>query len=224
MKLMKKVAAVAMAVTLTVTSVQVAAPVTADAQVAYETKKVYISTDLVPEDEGKISISNDGSVPVINSITNVQFDLDCNVDCTWEVAPEVEGTSTDKVKIDSMGHVTIAENATKGTYEVQAIAKNIKNTNEKTALCKINVDGTANPATATEIKLDKEAIEAQAPKDVIVVAKDGKSMTVNGNVEKIKLYTDVEPSYLLESDVNFESQNEQSAVIEKAGDGTASLL
>lgn len=229
MKLMKKVAAVAMAVTLTVTSVQVAAPVTADAQVAYETEKVYISTDLVPEDEGKISISNDGSVPVINSITNVQFDLDCNVDCTWEVAPSknitgVEGTSTDNVKIDSMGHVTIAEKATKGTYEVQAIAKNIKNENEKTALCKINVDGTANPATATEIKLDKEAIEAQAPKDVIVVAKDGKSMTVNGNVEKIKLYTDVEPSYLLESDVNFESQNEHSAIIEPAGDGTDSLF
>lgn len=229
MKLMKKVAAVAMAVTLTVTSVQVAAPVTADAQVAYETKKVYISTDLVPEDEGKISISNDGSVPIINSITNVQFDLDCNVDCTWEVAPsknitEVEGTSTKNVKIDSMGHVTIAEKATKGTYEVQAIAKNIKNTNEKTALCKINVDGTANPATATKITLDKEAIEAQAPKDVIVVAKDGKSMTVNGNVEKIKLYTDVEPSYLLKSDVNFESQNEHSAIIEPAGDGTDSLF
>ena len=224
MKLMKKVAAVAMAVTLTVTSVQVAAPVTADAQVAYETKKVYISTDLVPEDEGKISISNDGSVPVINSITNVQFDLDCNVDCTWEVAPEGEGTSTDKVKIDSMGHVTIAEKATKGTYEVQAIAKNIKNTNEKTARCKINVDGTANPATATKITLDKEAIEAQAPKDVIVVAENGKSMTVNGNVEKIKLYTDVEPSYLLESDVNFVSQNKHSAIIEPAKDGTKSLF
>lgn len=229
MKLMKKVAAVAMAVTLTVTSVQVAAPVTADAQVAYETKKVYISTDLVPEDEGKISISRDDSVPVINSITNVQFDLDCNVDCTWEVAPsknitEVEGTSTDNVEIDSMGHVTIAENATKGTYEVQAIAKNIKNTNEKTALCKINVDGTANPATATKITLDKEAIEAQAPKDVIVVAEDGKSMTVNGNVEKIKLYTDVEPSYLLKSNVNFESQNKHSAIIEPAGDGTDSLF
>ena len=229
MKLMKKVAAVAMAVTLTVTSVQVAAPVTADAQVAYETKKVYISTDLVPEDEGKISISRDGSVPVINSITNVQFDLDCNVDCTWEVTPsknitEVEGTTTDNVKIDSMGHVTIAEKATKGTYEVQAIAKNIKNTNEKTALCKINVDGTANPATATKITLDKEAIEAQAPKDVIVVAENGKSMTVNGNVEKIKLYTDVEPSYLLESDVDFVSQNKHSAIIEPAGDGTESLF
>ena len=229
MKLMKKVLAIALTAAMTITSIQVATPQTADAQVAYETKEVYIDTDLVPKDDGKISVFYDGSVPIIDTITNVQFDLDCNVDCTWEVTPssnitKTEGTSTDNVKIDSMGHVTIAEKATEGTYEIKAAAKKINNSKLTTALCKINVDGTSNPASAKSILLDKEAIEEQVAKDVIVVADDRKSMTVNGTVEDVKLYTEVEPSYLLESDVNFESQNEQSAVIEKAGDGTASLL
>ena len=229
MKLMKKVLAIALTAAMTITSIQVATPQTADAQVAYETKEVYIDTDLVPVDKGKISISNDGTVPIINTITNVQFDLDCNVDCTWEVTPssnikEVEGTSTDRVKIDSMGHVTIAEKATEGTYEVKAVAKRINNSKLTTALCKINVDGTSDPASAKSILLDKEAIEEQVAKDVIVVSDDKKSMTVNGTVEDVKLYTKVEPSYLLESDVNFKSQNEHSAIIEKAGDGTDSLF
>lgn len=229
MRLMKRVVAVAMAAVIATASIQAAAPEKVGAQVAYETKKVYISTDLVPKDEGKISVKQDGSVSVIDTITNVQFDLDCNVDCTWEVKPssnivEVPGTSTDLVKIDSMGHVTIANKATEGTYEVTAVAKNIKNTKETTALCKINVDGTSNPASATSILLDKEAIEAQVPKGIIEVAEDGKSMVVNGTVNNVKLATNVEPSYLLESKVNFVSQNEHAATISKDVDGTDSLF
>ena len=226
MRLMKKIAAVTMAMAMTVSLTQAAAPIKVDAQVAYKTNKVYISTDLVPNDPGKISTTKDGSTPIISTTTNVQFDLDCNVDCTWKVKPEEEDKA-DKdtgVAIDTMGHVTIEKEAQAGTYHVTAEGKNINNSLDKTALCKIKVNNTIDPASATSITLDKKAIEEQVPEGVIQVNENGKGMKVNGKVEDVKLYTNVEPSYLLESDVNFSSKNTNAGKITTAEDGTETLF
>ncbi len=226
MRLMKKIAAVTMAMAMTVSLTQAAAPIKVDAQVAYKTNKVYISTDLVPNDPGKISTTKDGSTPIISTTTNVQFDLDCNVDCTWKVKPEEEDKA-DKdtgVAIDTMGHVTIEKEAQAGTYHVTAEGKNINNSLDKTALCKIKVNNTIDPASATSITLDKKAIEEQVPEGVIQVNENGKGMKVNGKVEDVKLYTNVEPSYLLESNVNFSSKNTNAGKITTAEDGTKTLF
>ncbi len=236
MKAAKRIAAGVMAFAMTVTMVNTAAP--AKAQVLYETKQVYISTDLVPKDTDDISVEKDGSVSKINTITNVQFDLDCNVDCTWKVEPdkninEVAGTSTEKVTIDDMGHVEVEKGATEGSYYVTATAKNISNKLEKTARCTINVDGTSDSAKASSIKLDTEKMNEQIEeliedqkmvKGTVEVAQDGMGMTINGTVNKLKLYTVVEPAYLLKSDVNFENNSPSAEITRDPKDGTYSLL
>lgn len=223
MKLAKRAMAVAMSAAMLVSGLYVSKP--ASAQIPYTTNKVYISTDLVPEDTN-IQVEQDGSTPVITTRTNVHFTLDCNVDCTWSVSNEgvtektkTDGTTTDKnlVAIDSFGEVSIPVNSAEGTYTITANGeKNIDNTTGTTATCKIVVRGSSNPATGT-VTLDKELIEAQyaaydtSEKKVVEVAEDGKSLTVNGTVEDLKLYTQVTPDYLYDDTVKFKSNNTGTA-------------
>lgn len=223
MRLAKRIIAVALSAAMLVTGLYVGKP--ASAQISYTTNKVYISTDLVPEDTN-IQVEQDGSTPVITTRTNVHFTLDCNVDCTWSISNEgvtestkADGTTTDKdlVTINNFGEVSVPANSAEGTYTVIANGeKNIENSTGTTATCKIDVRGLSNPATGT-ITLDKELIEAEYAdydtddKKVVEVAEDGKSLTVNGTVEDLKLYTEVTPDYLYDDTVKFESNNTGAA-------------
>ena len=87
MKFIRKAAAIALVGAMIVTTVQTAAPDVVKAQVLYETNKVIIDTSLVPRDKN-IQVTEEGDTPLISTLANVQFDLDCNVDCTWSVEPE----------------------------------------------------------------------------------------------------------------------------------------
>lgn len=222
MKLRKKITSLVLAAALVITGLYTAPK--AEAQVSYKTKGVSILTNLVPKDDN-ITVTMDGSTPIITAITNVWFELDCNVDCKWKVTPDskTEGKEgSDLVTIDSMGHVEVAKGAATGTYMIEAQAKRIDNNDNTTAVCKLTVDGDSTPAQATSIVLNKKAIESQVPEGSINIAEDGKSMEVNGTVENVKLHTIVSPKYLLEDDVNFKCANNNSVKLTKDSDGTLS--
>ena len=224
MRSLKRIVAFVMALALAFSGLYLAPE--ANAQVNYKTKGVYILTDLVPND-ANIKVKKDGSSYAITAITNVQFDIDCNVDCSWKVTPDAKTEpkeGSDKVTIDSMGHVEIARGAATGTYVIEAEAKRIDNNDNTTASCRLTVDGDSTPAQATGIKLDKEAIESQVKEGSIVVAEDGKSMEVLGTVEKVKLDTIVSPEYILENEVNFECGNKSSVKLTEDVDDTVSLF
>lgn len=223
MKFIRKAAAIALVGAMMVTTVQTAAPDVVKAQVSYETNKVTIDTSLVPQDEN-IQVTKEADTPVIKTVANVQFDLDCNVDCTWKVEPE-ETIKSDKnaklVDIDEMGHVTIEKEAARGTYIITAMAKNIKNETTQ-AMYRVIVRGDKGAAEAQSVILDKEKIEEQFP-DNVKVTNDGKGLEITGTVKNVKLYTKVEPSYLLENDVDFDG-NEFVEISKDTEDNTYSLL
>lgn len=220
MRLAKRAMAVALSAAMFVSGLYVGQ--TASAQIPYTTNKVYISTDLLPgngKGDTNIQVEQDGSTPVITTRTNVKFTLDCNVDCTWSVSNEGVTGNGDKtlVKINKMGEVIVPVNSAEGTYTVTANgAKNIENKTGTTATCKIVVKGSSNPVAGTVI-LDKELIEAQYAaydtenKKMVEVAENGKSLTVNGTVEGLKLYTQVTPDYLYDATVKFKSNNTSTA-------------
>ena len=86
MKLIKKIASVALAATLAFTLV-----VPANAQVSYDPNGdsnhgLYIDTTLVQKvaKEGSDIVVNDKD-KIITTKSNVQFQLDANVDATWEI-------------------------------------------------------------------------------------------------------------------------------------------
>lgn len=224
MKFIKKAAAIALVGAMMVTTVQTAAPDVVKAQVIYDTKEVKIDTSLVPRDKNEIEVTEEKGTPLISTLANVQFDLDCNVDCTWTVAPESaikSNANADLVDIDPMGHVTIEEDAAPGTYNITASGKNLgTNTPITEAMCKITVRSDE-AAKAQSIILDKEKIEEQSP--YVKVTNEGKGLQIDGTVENVKLYTEVEPAYLLDNDVNFEG-NKFVNISKDTEDGTNSLL
>lgn len=221
MRLAKRVAAVVLSAAMLVSGLYVGT--TASAQTPYETKKVYISTDLVPEDDN-ISVAQSEGTSVITTRSNVKFTLDCNVDCTWAIdeygtkqADKVDLAKT-KIGIDSFGVVTIQAGTPEGTYTIAATGKNIKN-DKKKATCDIKVKA-EDPVTGT-VALDKEMIEAQFEDydmaidntPIVNVAENGKSLTVNGHVENMRLYTTVSPEYLADDTVEFVSASSEQAKI-----------
>ncbi len=221
MRLAKRMAAVALSAAMLVSGLYVGQP--ASAQTPYETKKVYISTDLVPEDEN-ISVAQSDGTSVITARSNVKFTLDCNVDCTWAIdeygtkqADKVELAKT-KITIDAFGVVTVQAGTPEGTYTIAATGKNIKN-DKKKATCDIKVKA-EDPVTGAVV-LDKESIEAQFDDydmaidntPVVNVAENGKSLTVNGHVENMRLYTTVSPEYLADDTVGFVSASTEQAKI-----------
>ena len=222
MKFIRKAAAIALVGAMIVTTVQTAAPDVVKAQVSYDTT-VKIDTSLVPRDNN-IEVIEKGDTPLISTLANVQFDLDCNVDCIWTVKPEstIESEAgADKVKIDKMGHVTIEEDAAQGTYNITASGKNLgKNTTITEAMCKITVRSDE-AVKAESIILDKEKIEEQSP--YVKVTNEGKGLQIDGTVKNVKLYTEVKPAYLLDNDVDFEG-NKFVNISEDTEDGTNSLL
>lgn len=222
MKFIRKAAAIALVGAMIVTTVQTAAPDVVKAQVSYDTT-VKIDTSLVPRDNN-IEVIEKGDTPLISTLANVQFDLDCNVDCIWTVKPEstIESEAgADKVKIDKMGHVTIEEDAAQGTYNITASGKNLgENTTIIEAMCKITVRSDE-AVKAKSIILDKEKIEEQSP--YVKVTNEGKGLQIDGTVKNVKLYTEVKPAYLLDNDVDFEG-NKFVNISEDTEDGTNSLL
>ena len=222
MKFIRKAAAIALVGAMIVTTVQTAAPDVVKAQVSYDTT-VKIDTSLVPRDNN-IEVIEKGDTPLISTLANVQFDLDCNVDCIWTVKPEstIESEAgADKVKIDKMGHVTIEEDAAQGTYNITASGKNLgENTTITEAMCKITVRSDE-AVKAKSIILDKEKIEEQSP--YVKVTNEGKGLQIDGTVKNVKLYTEVKPAYLLDNDVDFEG-NKFVNISEDTEDGTNSLL
>lgn len=222
MKFIRKAAAIALVGAMIVTTVQAAAPDVVKAQVLYETNKVIIDTSLVPRDKN-IQVTEEGDTPLISTLANVQFDLDCNVDCTWSVEPEEAIKSKPGVKlvdVDKMGHVTIGKEAARGTYVIKAQAKYVNNKITE-AMYRVTVRGDEEAAKAQSVILDKEKIEEQSP--YVKVTDEGKGLQIDGTVKNVKLYTKVEPAYLLENDVDFEG-NKFVNISEDTEDGTNSLL
>ncbi len=222
MKFIRKAAAIALVGAMMVTTVQTAAPDVVKAQVLYETNKVIIDTSLVPRDKN-IQVIEEGDTPLISTLANVQFDLDCNVDCTWNVEPEEAIKSKPGVKlvdVDKMGHVTIGKEAARGTYVIKAQAKYVNNKITE-AMYRVTVRGDEEAAKAQSVILDKEKIEEQSP--YVKVTDEGKGLQIDGTVKNVKLYTKVEPAYLLENDVDFRS-NDYVTISKDAEDDTYSLL
>ena len=159
----------------------------ASAQEIYETKGVVIYTDLVPNSDD-IKVTEPGKA--IETKTNVQFDLDCNVDCTWRVREQNNGVCN--IYVDSMGHVSIPSTVDKGTYYVDAVANTNRliNSQDTTVSCKINVGD--KPAKSSKVVLDKEAIESQPNARGIVKVTD-KGVVVDGSVRNVELFFNFSP-------------------------------
>lgn len=195
MKLVKRVLALTLAAVMCVPTGFAAKEVSA--QEKYETKGVAIFTDLVPNTDD-IKVTEAGKA--IETKTNVEFDLDCNVDCDWRVREQNNGVCD--IVVDSMGHVMIPSTVAKGTYYVDAVANTDRliNAQDTTVSCKINVG--SQPAKSTKVVLDKEIIEAEAQSRGIVTVND-KGIVVDGSVSDVELVSHVFPEYLLEDDVTF---------------------
>lgn len=127
----------------------------------------------------------------INVKTNVEFYLDCSVDCDWEI----EGL---KINEDT-GLITIPTGTAPGTYKVTATAKNIQTTKGKTWDEWSIVVGDQ-PAKADDIQL--------VPVEDEQVNISGSSIKVKGRVQSYEVETKVTPSYLDDKMVYFNCDSE----------------
>ena len=203
MKLIKKIASVALAATLAFTLV-----VPANAQVSYDPNGdsnhgLYIDTTLVQKvaKEGSDIVVNDKD-KIITTKSNVQFQLDANVDATWEI--EVAKGASDKVKeavdsgaigVDSTGFVTIKAGVPDATYTVVAAPENIEDASDSMR-CAIKVEGESATVDKDSIVYDAEKIESE--NDNMKVSEDGKTLTITGSVTGTgELDVKYQPSYVI---------------------------
>lgn len=212
MRLAKRILAVTLSAAMLVSGLYVGQA--AKAQVSYDPTNeekgyhgIYIDTDSVPDDDN-IKVTKDGDQTLIKSKTNVCFQLDCNVDSSWEVkADDTAAVDPGDVVISSKGRVSIKPGAKAGFYTITAKPQNV--TIAKNSTIRLEVLGTQDPAKVEKILLDKELTD----NDQITVSDDRKSLTVDGTVKNDPLFVSVEPDYLYEvveeNAITFESRNEQ---------------
>lgn len=132
-------------------------------------------------------IKVDGNTITVH--TNVEFYLDCSVDCDWSAA---EGLNIDQ----NTGKVTIPTNTKPGDYKVTATAKNIS-TDRGSTEADIHILVTDKPAQATGIEL------VPYEDDQVVITKD--TITVKGTVTGFPIETAITPSYLANDSVELSS-------------------
>lgn len=197
MRLAKRVMAVALSAAMLVSGLYVGS--TASAQVSYDptdTEKgyhgIYIDTSEVPNDDN-IKVTEDQGQPLIQSKTNVCFQLDCNVDSSWEVTPDdPSAVVAGDVTVSGKGRVSIKPNAKAGYYTISATPQNV--TTVRKSSVRLEVLGTKDPAKVEKVLLNKELMDS----DQMTVSNDGKTLTVDGTVTNEPLYVTVEPDYLYE--------------------------
>ncbi len=197
MRLAKRMMAVALSAAMLVSGLYVGN--TASAQVSYDPTNeergyhgIYIDTDSVPNDEN-IEVTKDGSQTLIKSKTNVCFQLDCNVDSSWEVkADDATSVGVDDVVVSQKGRVSIKPDAKAGFYTITAKPQNV--TTVKNSTVRLQVLGTEDPAKVKKVLLNKELMDS----DQMTVSDDRKTLTVDGTVTNEPLYVTVEPDYLYE--------------------------
>lgn len=212
MRLAKRAMAVALSAAMLVSGLYVGN--TASAQVTYDPINeekgyhgIYIDTDSVPNDDN-IQVTEDKGQTLIKSKTNVCFQLDCNVDSSWEVTPDDPASVVaGDVAISSKGRVSIKPKAKAGYYTITAKPQNV--TTVRNSSIRLEVLGTQDPAKVDKVLLNKELMDS----DQITVSDDKKSLTVDGTVTNEPLYVTVEPDYLYEvveeGAIAFENRNEQ---------------
>lgn len=211
MKLTRRIAAVGLALAMVVSSVPAS---DVRAQVSYDPINeekgyhgIYIDTDSVPQDDN-IELTTDSGQQLIRARTNVCFQLDCNVDSSWEVKADTpaEVTAGD-VTISDNGFVAIKPNAKAGYYTITAMPQNVETVRNSTI--RLYVRGTEDPAKVEKVLLNKELMDSEQ----MEVSEDRMTLTVDGTVTKEPLYVTVEPDYLYEvveeGAISFENRNDQ---------------
>lgn len=212
MRLKKRIVSVALAGVLVFTTI-FSSNVT-NAQVTYDptaegNNGIYIDTVAVPRDEN-ISVSGTQGAQTITSVRNVTFKLYSSVDSTWSIKAADSENDNGYVTIDEYsGQVSISKHATGGYYKITAEPQNVKTI--KNAEIDLKVDDKTPPAKATNIRWDESAMnDAQ-----MTVSEKGKTLNIDGKVDKKNLKVKYEPEYLLDNTVSFVGS---SSVYDLSGD------